>query len=231
MPKISVVTVSIRPERLDLAKKSLARQSLDDFEWVIDDTQDLKPETVWAFNRATNNALSRCTGELVVFLQDSIYINPEGLEKFWTHYQLNPLACVSGVGDQYDQLDEYGKPTHKVWFDPRKRSDNGTFYECLPQDWEINYGSVPLKLLQEIGGFDEEMDAKFGMDNVAVSMRLKSIGAKFYLDQTNESFSLQHGRRPDWDEKHWMNNGFHDWLAQRPVRQDWLHTSTPTLPK
>lgn len=222
MPAISVVTVSIRPGRLEMAKKCLRRQTEQDFEWIIDDTQDKRPGTVWAFNRATNNALRKATGDLIVFLQDSIWIAPDTLERFLGHYRANKLACVSGVGDQYDQLDEYGKPTHKVWSDPRKRSDQGTFYRCYPMDWEANLGSAPRELLYKIGGFDEEMDTWYGCDNVAVAYRMAQVGGEFYLDQNIESFSLHHERRPDWDEKHWLKHGFNDWAAKRPTIQPWL---------
>lgn len=217
---ISVITVSVRPDRLDLVEKSLKKQTIDGFEWIVEDYADnSKP---WSFNKATNLAIKKAHGDLIIFIQDSIWFAPTALSKFEYHYQQNPLACISGVGDQYDQLDENGKPTHKVWEDPRKNSNNGTFYECYPNDWEINFASVPKKLLYDIGGFDETMDDHFGMDNVAVAHRLDQIGAKFYLDQTNESYTLRHGRRDDWDSNHWMNHNFNEFLANRPVKLDYL---------
>ena len=220
MARLSVLTVSNRPDRLDIIKKCLDKQIFKDFEWLVEDFVD--PKKLWSFNEASNKGIKKCNGDLIVFIQDSIWFNPDTLAKFNFHFQNNPQACVSGVGDQYDQLDENGKPVHKVWLDPRKRADMGSFYECNPDDWEINFASVPKNLIYEIGGFDEEMDQHYGMDNVAFALRLKQIGAKFFLDQTNESFSLQHPRRADWDENYWSNFNFLEWLAKRPVKLDYL---------
>lgn len=217
---ISVITVSIRPERLEIVKKCLDRQIGVEFEWIVEDFVDTSK--TWSFNTATNKAIKKAQGELLVFVQDSIWFNPDALHKFWQHYKNNSKGCVSGVGDQYDKLDEYGKPIHKVWLDPRKRLDLGTFYECNPEDWEINFASLPKVLVEEIGGFDEEMDKYYGMDNVAVAYRLDQIGAKFYLDQTNESFSYQHPRKADWDKNHWLAHDFWNWVKKRPVKLDYL---------
>lgn len=219
---ISVICPSIRPDRVEIVKKCLSKQTYKDFEFIVDSTTE-KPEGYkWAFNRSMNNAIRKAKGELLVSIQDSVWFKPNALEKFWRHYQANKLACVSGVGDQYKDLDKDGKPTNKAWLDPRKRTDLGSFYECNPEDWELNFSSFPRNLIYAIGGFDEEMDRYYGADNVAVAYRMSQVGAKFYLDQTNESFSLQHDRRADWEENYWFKHNFWEWFKKRPVKLDYL---------
>ena len=241
---VSVITASKRIDRLEITQQCLDRQTHKDWEWVVITPQSeflaldrlyghddnikvlIDPpkveDDVYALNKAINAGIKASEGELLVLLQDSIWIPPNALDKFWFHFKNNPQACVSGVGDQYDQLDENGKPAHKVWLDPRKRTDIGTFYECNSEDWETNYASLPKGLIYEIGGWDEQMDKFYAWDNVAVSFRLDKVGAKFYIDQTNESFSLQHGRNPDWEKNNWINNGLWEFLKSRPVKLDYL---------
>lgn len=230
---LSVITATNRPERLQITKDCLDTQTFQDFEWIVVCPEKTsfgkwvadppkKEGDVYALNKAMNAGIKASQGDLLIRIDDSIWFSADALAKFYAHYQFNPQACVSGVGDQYDQLDENGKPCHKVWIDPRKRSDLGTFYETNPEDWEANYASFPRSLIYEIGGWDEDMDQYYSWDNVAVAYRLSQVGARFYLDQTNESFSFQHGRPKDWSDKDWIHHDFHNYVNQRGLKLDYL---------
>jgi hypothetical protein len=155
-----------------------------------------------------NLALKKAKGELIVSYQDNIWIPPQGLDKFWEAYK-STGGCITGVGHIYEKLVD-GKPENQVWTDPRMRTDLGTFYECMPNDWELNWCCAPKKAFYDIGGFDETMDRLYGMDNVDVAQRMDKKGYKFYIDQTNECRGLYSERRPDWDKKHWLFNGFNE---------------------
>ena len=48
------------------------------------------------------------------------------------------------------------------------------------------------------------------MDHISVQERLNDIGYKFYLDQTNNSRSIVHGRLDKWDDNHAMHGGYKD---------------------
>lgn len=216
MPQISVITPTIRKEGLPLVMKSLKRQTFGDFEWLIgspfsvDDVIEsmsvdmtwVKDEFkggLWTLGRIYNSLIGKCRGELIVSWQDFTYANPDALEKFWNDYQ-STKGAISGVGNKY--TDEAW--SIKTWQDPRERSDQGSFYACTPQDVEWNFCCCPKKSLYDIGGFDESMDFKFfGMDGVSVNERLDAVGCMTYLDQTNKSYSLNHGRPEGWDD----NNG------------------------
>lgn len=159
---------------------------------------------------ADNQGFSNCKGELIVCIQDYIWFPPDALEKYWRIYQQNPDILVTGVGDQYGKPskdDIYypdGKitvfrepytrrPDIKVWSDPRKRIDQGTFYMCNPPDWELNYASIPRKILYELGGMDEQYDYHgFAWDNVNIAQRADMLGYRAYIDQTNECMGFEH---------------------------------------
>ena len=237
--KISVITPSIRPEGLEIVKKALEAQTFDknEFEWLICSPSPLPKRFTklnytwvdddsehgfWALNRSYNKLFRQAQGDLLVTLQDWIHINPDGLQKFWDNYlQVGPKALISGVGDQYEGLDKWGKPEIKIWSDPRKTDKNGSFYECFPNDVEWNFAAFPRAAVFEAGGMDEQLDfLGFGGDQLQMGQRLDELGYKSYLDQTNESFTIRHDRKDYggqlyWDENHVVLNGKYDKEIQR----------------
>jgi glycosyltransferase involved in cell wall biosynthesis len=219
---ISVISCTNHPERLKLNEKCLEKQTYKDFEFIVDTTTEKPEGFVYALNRAMNSAIKKSKGELLVRIDDGIWFPPDTLEKFAFHFKNNPQACVSGVGDQYDQLDDNGKPCHVVWLDPRKRADMGSLYISNPDDWEGNLCSFGRHLIYEIGGWDEEMDRYYAWDNVAVALRLKQVGAEFFLDQTLESFSISQTHNKDWNENGWDKHDFLNWLSKRPPKLEFL---------
>ena len=159
-------------------------------------------------NHAENEAIAKASGELIVLLQDYIHIKPDALEKFWNQYKTNPKYFVTGVGHQYgnpgkEQIVDpngmitifsapfEGVPTQQVWQDPRMRLDQGSFYPCQPNDWEANFCMAPRKMFYDVGGFDEEYDYQgHAFDNCSVAERAFLLRYEPYIDQSNESFSV-----------------------------------------
>lgn len=211
---ITVITPTVRPEGLALVQKALKRQTLKDFEWLVVSPIDYgygkwvkePPKNegdYWALNKAMNEAIRQAKGDLIVSWQDYTFATPQALEKFLFWYEYDNKKIVSGVGNKYS--DETF--TVKTWQDPRQRIDQGVFYPCYFNDIEFNFCAIPKKAFYEIGGYDESLDKKAGMDGYSVVERLNLLnnGWDFCLDQTNESFSLEHGRlTTDWDEKNWL---------------------------
>lgn len=233
MPAISVLTPTCRPGGIDVNWYGLKRQTFKDFEWIVCDTlfekrHDLLVEFVqddrvkhvkqtpkdpkaktW-LNHAENEAIRASQGELIVLLQDYIYIDPDALEKFWLQYQQNKKALISGVGHQYAfpgkehvvnpegmitvfEKPLKAKPEIVSWVDPRIRSDFGSFYACSPNDIEFNFCALPRQALYDVGGCDEEYDyIGHAWDNCSVSQRACAIGYEPFLDQSNISRSIQH---------------------------------------
>lgn len=220
---ITVITPTVRHEGLLLVAKALKRQTFKSWEWIIISPTEPKldypisytwmqdppkePGDVWSLNKAYNAALKAAKGELIVSWQDWTYARGEALQKFWTHYQLDKKKIVSGVGNKYSD-ETFSVVT---WQDPRKRDDQGSFYPCYFNDIEFNFCAIPAKAFLDVGGFDEKLDKHFGMDGFSVLDRLNIAGGwDFHLDQSNETFSLEHGRLPDWEEKNAIHGPYNE---------------------
>lgn len=236
MAKISVITPTIRTEGLLLIKKSLEEQTFNDFEWLIVCPEDMaqtiklslannsrilkdppkKEGDVWSLNKAYNEAIRRAQGELIVSWQDYTYARDDALEKFWYYFTKNPKALVSGVGNKYTTI--FPTLGEIVWKDPREVDQVSGLFACTPNNIEANFCSAPKAAFYAVGGFDEDLDKYFGMDALSVFDRLGMVGGwKFYLDQTNKTYSLSHSRIPMWEEK----NAIHGPYRER--RQRYLY--------
>ena len=226
MVKISIITPTIRKEGLDIIRESLKMHTFKDWEWIICSPFDPEiPEAkwikddfeggFWTLNRAYNALFRASSGDLIVSWQDWIWIPPTGLEKFLEASKQHPRAIISGVGDQYQRMGEY-RPEVKNWADPRKTDKYGSFYECLWDDAEFNWCAIPKEAIFEAGGMDEELDfLGFGGDQLQICERLNELGYKFFLDQTNESFTIRHNRdsfggEDKWNNDHVLFNGKYD---------------------
>lgn len=233
MAKISVMNLTNRWGGIDILWANMKRQTEQDFELVIVDAlwKEREEEVKAYINdprlkymrqndkvegahtnlaHADNQGFKSCTGELIVCLQDYIWINPRGLETYWIHHQNHPEGIlVTGVGDQFYypsvemMKDPKGKitvfsepytrrPENKCWTDPR-RNDKDSFYMCTYPDWELNWASIPNSVIQELGGMDEEYDFHgFAFDNVNIALRAQMLGHNAYIDQTNECMGFNH---------------------------------------
>jgi hypothetical protein len=225
--KISVIIPTNRPGGLEHAKACLPGQDFPDFEvligspsdpsfgkWVIDDFEG----GFWTLNRIYNRLLAEAKGELIVTLQDFIWIPPDGLARFWDIYGRTG-GLVSGVGDQYDQVGLDGSHGKPCWADPRKEfslwtspipvgtdsvgKDARQIFHPSLHEW--NWAAMPKAAIMEAGGMDEEMDfLGFGCDNNGPTERMSEMGHPFYIDYGNEAICQHHGRIPGWDEHHTM---------------------------
>lgn len=62
-------------------------------------------------------------------------------------------------------------------------------------DWEIDFGSAPMKALKQIGGFDETLDdGRWGFDNVNVGLRASLAGYKIRNCPRTCAYGLPHER-------------------------------------
>ena len=167
MPKISVITTSIRPKGLEITRQSLLKQGLKDFEWLVDinwiGEHDL--------NRAYNRLIKRAKGELIVSLQDFIKIEADALEKLWEAYFHQPDTFFTCPVGKVQNEDYTGDPKWDWRVSPGATMDW--------RMWEIDFGACPKSALYAVGGFDESLDGLWSMDNVSVGMRAEALGFKF----------------------------------------------------
>ncbi len=210
--KISVITPTIRPQGLKLVEKALRRQSFRDYEWIVSAPSNVivkgfnidqlltdPPKNegdYWAVYKAYNKAVKHAKGELIVSWQDFTYADPDALEKFWSQYKAEPNTLVTGIGNKYTD-DTF---TVVSWKDPRWKEGFG-FRGCNLNEIEWNFCSVPKKAIYSVGGFDETLDKYSSLCGLDVLARLSIQGGwNFKIDQTNKSYSLEHGRMPNWEE-------------------------------
>lgn len=217
--EVTVVTPTIRKDGLRIVEAGLKNQTIP-YRWLIG--SPFKPDNVsiehewveddfkggyWSLNRIYNKLFKQIDDGVIVTLQDWIWIDPKGLEKFALAIE-ETGGVISGVGHQYCDTDKYGKPIIQVWDDPRFNDKYGSFYECYWEDCEWNWAAFHRDAIYEVGGMDEELDfLGYGGDQYQVCERLSILGARFYLDQENQSRTLKHGRVKDWDKNHVLFNG------------------------
>jgi len=152
--KISIITPSIRPLGLAATFRTLSLQTMsrDEWEWLPRlSIPGEKPDLC----KQVNAALKEAQGELIVFLQDHIEIEPDALEKCWEKYQANPDTCYTmPVGKRHGDTVDWD------WRMYWKHREN------VPSDrWEIDFGMCPSKAIQDVG-FCELYDSGFGWENV-----------------------------------------------------------------
>lgn len=258
---ISVMYITNRYGGMDILKSSLNRQQFKDFELVIVDGLyeerkeqvkeyfkdvtypvkhlkeiELEPEKGYKAKlaRCINQGFSNCEGDLIVSLQDYIYVPKEGLANFWAIHQFNSNALVTGISHQYyypekdEIVNEKGlitifgedftkKPDIRFWTDPRP-TGNGSLREAQPVEWELNWASIPNKVVKDLGGCDAEYDLHgFGYDNTNLATRAAFVGYPIYLHPTNEVFCFNHD---GWWENKYKKEGIqpHEFHIQQMSR-------------
>ena len=179
--KISVITPTIRPAGLEITQKSLRLQTFKDFEWLV----ELNCTGIHDLNKAYNRALRRAKGELVVSLQDYLYVGPEYLQKAWDAYQEYPDTFFTFPVGKVDNLN-YLPPAQWDW--RAHQHTPGMTSDC----WEIDSAAAPLEALKEIGGFDEALDGTWSSDNVNVGCRAEIAGYKFKNIWDNPAIAYDH---------------------------------------
>lgn len=188
--KISVITPTIRPESLADMRDCLKAQTFDknQFEWLVDINITGKHDLNAAFNRL----IRRSSGELVVFYEDYTRIMPDGLERFWKAYQDNPGTLFTAP---LGKVDAWTDSPRWDWRAYKQRDSQTDYTECLWRTCELDWGAIPRNILEKIGGFDEELDKWWSMDNVSVGMRADYEGYKFACVLTNPAIAIDHDKK------------------------------------
>lgn len=178
MPRISVITCSIRPEYIATTAETLRKQTFKDWEWIVE--LEL-PGVDFGLPRAMNRALSRCTGEITVHLQDCINIPDNFLQHVSDTYTGDfvtyPLGKIKHLDGEEDAEWDWRKNNNK---------------EIQPFEWEADLASAPLKAFYDIGGYDEAFCDGWSWDNVEVGYRAKAAGYNFRCDNGTYGHAIDH---------------------------------------
>lgn len=219
MPKISVIVVTNRKGYLKILDDDMRRQTFRDFEVIVADdsvSAEELPQTdyyrnappewyfftprqknkgdAWNLNKAYNDCLDAAQGELLVFLQDFIWIPANGLERFWEMHQHYTNYLVTGVGHKaLHGLKGISEVDDRVFAGATVTPGNFSH-------WELNWASCPRELMPR---FNEEMDAFYGGENQYIA---KKAGLPIAIDSSNQCIGYSQeecgGRQKDWEEKH-----------------------------
>lgn len=211
---ITVLTVTYREtDRLVAMAESLARQSHQDFEWVIvDDRYDerrdevaalpvpnrhmpprggVKPGNAWS--SAMNTGILHARGELLHFMADSVVLTQDLLARHWDIYRrYGPKVLISGkyvIKDEYDgELKEFG---------PRSLMAK-PLEDCLGEItsadllgklyWASKNDSAPTEMAIAVNGCDEQFDGYLGGMDVIFAARMRALGCRWLIDTKAPAF-------------------------------------------
>lgn len=238
--KLAVFTPTYRPGSLDVLEASLTRQTFKDFVWIVSDQRFLKRNQTWRaimdrvdfpilfMNRdvpegnkrnlcAMYNGASDYVVEnkynMLVSLQDYIYLPEDGLEKFVSTHTLYPQDLLTGVthisrdpfpnkivdleGDYTIFAEPYhDKPKHLSWSDVRATEIYFGMKEIIPVEtghWEANWAAIPSYILENGVRWDENYDKGIAYENMDFAQQAKQkLNSKVILDKKNIAISLPH---------------------------------------
>jgi glycosyltransferase involved in cell wall biosynthesis len=204
-PKVSVLTVSKRTGWEHTAEQSLESQSFRDFEWVVV-TEQAYSHSCFAFakhlkappktrasnlNKSLNHGLKHCKGQYVLFYQDFITLQPDAIERLLENANDHTfITTATHNGGKFDLRYTEANDVHQV----------------PPQFWEANVALAPMKVIKELGGFDEEYDNGWSWDNCNLAERAELLGCDFLMDERVKP--LLHDHEPS--DVHNLNGEFHE---------------------
>lgn len=192
MPRISVVTPTLRVAGLQRVYEALKRQTFQDYEWLVEINTSGKTD----FNQAMNKMIARAKGDIIVSVQDYIAIPDNALEYIASlppNFYTFPVGKIRQEGDT------------PVWDWRTVQSRPVNFME-----WEICFGSAPRQALIDIGGFDEALDLAWGFDNVNVGQRAELDGHKILCDNTIKAIAIDHDFFEEHPLKHLRDEALHN---------------------
>jgi hypothetical protein len=263
--RLAVFSPTYRPGGLDVLEASLMRQSFKDFIWIVGDQRFAKRYITWEeiqkrvdfeimwssspimdgnkrnlcelYNGAADFVV-RNNIDMLVSLQDYIYLPEDGLEKFVSVNKLFPNDLLTGVthisrdpfpnkivdleGSYTIFAEPYtDKPKHLSWKDVRVSELYIVGDDILPVQtghWEANWAAVPKNILEAGIRWDSAYDKGIAYENMDFAQQAnKNLGAKVILDKTNVAISLPHkdyfeGEREEIEE--FSNRNYYEkkWL-------------------
>lgn len=183
----------------------LAAQTHRDFEWIvvdlgIDGRRDwfaahpqpfpvrhvpIKPNYWTAHGRraraaSLNTGIEAARGDLLVFFDDGWTFPPDWIERMWARYREG-----SFVASLYKTASAPGAPP--VWNDGRERYVSGGGGTCstIYPGYPPTYGglSVSAEAARRLGGYEELMDAGWGLEDIEFGHRLQAAGYRVLLDE------------------------------------------------
>jgi hypothetical protein len=154
--------------------------------------------------RADNIGWQRATGDLLVWIQDFVVIPERGIEALVDIYRHNKDCLIAPTDKHYSIKGKYDftKPDAfmgnldvfgDLVFDNSRNQYKGMRRTENPYDFELNYGAIPRKIVEELNGFWEFGDNYgLGYDNTDIAWRALQKGHKIIIDDTNVCSCIRH---------------------------------------
>ena len=164
-----------------------------------------KVKRTYALVNANNTAYQNYKGELFVMLQDFMLMPVDGIEQLVYTHKKYPNALIAPVDVTFASKVE-PDITKEDWFggelypmgkllDENVRIQNkGLRFTNNPMDFEQNYGAIPRKVLNELGGWYEFFDEGLGYDNTEFAFRALAKGFQILIDETNVVVGIDHNK-------------------------------------
>ena len=232
MPKLTVVTCTYN--RKDSLKETMEtvfyKQNLplEDFEYLVVDDGDIPLEDLHDTfsdrefkiirNRGNGLAAGRNTGayaakgDIVLFLDDDIIIDPDHLIKHIEDHQRFDRAIITADRSEREDLTEllektpFGRYKAKhdyIWHDTMLEEDIDARFSKMVGLAGFS-SSVKKQHFLEIGDFDERMPYA-GNEDFDFYLRAKSMGFDLIWDRENPSF---HNEKFNAERKNWLRRHF-----------------------
>jgi len=224
---LTVFTPTIRTGFWNLMASNLAKQTYKNFEWlIVDDYKEDRRDTAkyyakkynikirymrgklsrsnynYALIQADNMAIYNATGKVIVWLQDFILMQDDGLERIANLHRRYPTALIAPV-DQYNSMSVKPNRTNKAdWFDGQTDVVGKFIRQNIrirleevrqtmnPYDFEMNYGAIPTAVARKLNGLWEFQDDGLGFNNTEIAMRALRAGFPIIIDERNKAICL-----------------------------------------
>lgn len=222
---VSVITPTIREGFWGSMTSNLLGQTYRNFEWVVvDDYPEDRSDVARRYEnerfaikyvrgdkalgkyhrrlglvRANNKAWGVASGELLIWLQDFVYLPKDGIESIVDLYRHNKDSLIAPV-DIYYEIVEPNLANKVDWFDGKMEGEyprlgkemwrnrrvkfSGVRESDNHFDFELNCGAIPKKVLQNLNGFWEFMDDGLGYDNAEIAYRALKMGYRLIVDDS-----------------------------------------------
>lgn len=182
-------------------KACLEEQTFKDFEFILELSE---PGEQCDLCQKLNRAIKKARGKWIVMYQDYISIEPDGLEKFLRVAHENRFITGSmGVTADW-------KTIKWDW-----RSYRQGFQQIQYYEWEADWAIVPRQAFFELGGYDEEYDNYWSMENVNLAFRAERLGYTFWVLPENKAIQFAHDKFIKHPFRSKWNPSFHNYRIRQ----------------
>jgi hypothetical protein len=160
--------------------------------------------------------------ELAISMQDYMWVEPAGVDRFIRAHQAKPKTLWTGTcsitGDptpddvvrpngswtvfRFDFEDTYARPSTISWQDvrPGNYPPGAEWTLSNPVDWELNWAAIPMSLFEAGCEFDETYGLHIGHENIEFAARAAlDYGYDIWIDLENPALTLPH--KQYWPEQ------------------------------